>query len=78
MKLTDQQKEGKDILHEIIVKAWDDKTFKQSLIDNPELTLESHFKTKLPEGKKIKVTDQSDPGYLYINIPVRFNEKSED
>lgn len=70
MELSYEQKKGREILFNLIKKAWNDETFKQNLLNYPNETLESFFGKKLPEEKKIRVTDQSNPEYLYINIPV--------
>lgn len=75
MKLNKEQQEGQTVLFKIIEEAWENDSFKESLISDPEKTLESFFGTILPAGKKIKVTDQSDPDYLYINIPVKPHSK---
>ena len=70
MELSYEQKKGQEILFNLIKKAWNDKLFKDNLLNFPNETLESFFGKKLPKEKKIKVTDQSNPEYLYINIPV--------
>lgn len=70
MKLTNEQRKGQEVLFKIIEEAWNNEAFKES--SSPILkTLEAFFGRNLPNGKKIKVTDQSDPDYLYINIPVK-------
>src|SRR5688572_14471414 len=71
MTLTEEQKKGQDVLFKIITEAWLNDDFKKSLISNPEETLEKFFERKLPSGKRIRVTDQSDPGYIYINISIK-------
>lgn len=71
MKLTNEQRKGQEVLFKIIEEAWNNESFKESLLSDPEKTLEAFFGRNLPNGKKIKVTDQSDPDYLYINIPVK-------
>lgn len=71
MKLTNDQRKGQEVLFKIIEEAWSNEEFKESLLSDPEKTLEAFFGKSLPNGKKIKVTDQSDPDYLYINIPVK-------
>ncbi|MFZ4931651.1 hypothetical protein [Chryseobacterium sp. Mn2064] len=71
MNLTEEQKKGQEVFFKIISEAWENEDFKQYLIDNPEEALEKFFGRKLPIDKKIKITDQSDPEYLYINIPVK-------
>ncbi|WP_283422623.1 NHLP leader peptide family RiPP precursor [Chryseobacterium profundimaris] len=71
MKLTNEQRKGQEVLFKIIEEAWNNETFKKSLLSDPEKTLEVFFGRNLPNGKKIKVTDQSDPDYLYINIPAK-------
>ncbi|WP_433626262.1 hypothetical protein [Chryseobacterium cucumeris] len=71
MNLTEEQKRGQEAFFRIISEAWENEDFKKYLIENPEEALEKFFGKKTPMGKKIKVTDQSDPDYLYINIPVK-------
>lgn len=71
MELTEQQKRGQELLFKIISEAWENDSFKQSLLTSPEEALEDLFGVKLSNSKKIKVTDQSDPAYLYINIPIK-------
>lgn len=71
MNLTEEQKKGQEVFFRIISEAWGNENFKKSLLENPEEALEKFFGTKPPISKKIKVTDQSDPEYLYINIPIK-------
>ncbi|PXY46694.1 NHLP leader peptide family RiPP precursor [Flavobacterium hydrophilum] len=71
MILTEEQKRGQDVFFRIITEAWENDNFKKSLLTNPEETLEKFFGRSLPTGKKIKVADQSNPEYIYINIPVK-------
>lgn len=78
MILTEEQKKGQDVFFRIITEAWINEDFKKSLIKNPEETLEKFFGRSLPIGKKIKVTDQSDPEYLYINIPIKMQQKDQE
>ncbi|MGH1518489.1 hypothetical protein [Chryseobacterium sp. JK1] len=81
MNLTEEQKKGQEVFFKIISEAWENEDFKKDLIDNPEEALEKFFGRKLPIDKKIMITDQSDPEYLYINIPVKpqmVNKKSEE
>ncbi|SHH77266.1 NHLP leader peptide family RiPP precursor [Flavobacterium defluvii] len=78
MILTEEQKKGQDVFFRIITEAWANDDFKKSLIRNPEATLEKFFGRSLPLGKKIKVTDQSDPEYLYINIPIKMKPTDQE
>lgn len=71
MKLSNEQRKGQEALLSIIEEAWNNEEFKEALLSDPEATLEAFFGKSLPNGKKIKVTDQSDPEYLYINIPIK-------
>lgn len=73
MELTKDQQ----MLQSLVEKAWEDDSFKQALIEQPQATVESFtgVKFKLPEGVKIVVRDQSDPNYAYLNIPRSFNEE---
>ncbi len=78
MILTEEQKKGQDVFFKIITEAWENDDFKESLITNPEETLEKFFGRSLPNVKKIKVTDQSDPEYLYINIPIQLKQTDKE
>lgn len=76
MNLTEEQKKGQEVFFRIISEAWENEDFKKYLLENPEEALEKFFGRKLPIDKKIKITDQSDPEYLYINIPVKPQNES--
>jgi hypothetical protein len=78
MILTEEQKKGQDVFFRIITEAWENDDFKKSLITNPEETLKKFFGRSLPNGRKIKVTDQSDPEYLYINIPIKLKHTDQE
>jgi hypothetical protein len=71
MKLTEEQKKGRMVLHKIIEKAWESEEFKKELIAQPNETLDHFFGNSHPFSKKIIVTDQSNPDVIYINIPVK-------
>lgn len=71
MNLTEEQKKGQEVFFRIISRAWKDEDFKRALLEDPGRTLEAFFGRKLPAGKRIIITDQSDPDCLYINIPVK-------
>lgn len=71
MNLTEEQKIGQEVFFRIISRAWVDEDFKRALLEDPGRTLEAFFGRKVPAGKKIVITDQSDPDCLYINIPVK-------
>jgi len=75
MKLTEQQQKAQEFLSSIYTKAWEDKTFKQELVDNPIEAL-NKFTGKVanfPEDKQVVVQDQTNPNNIYINIPVKPN-----
>lgn len=78
MNLTEEQKKGQEVFFRIISEAWENEAFKQYLLENPEEALEKFFGRKLPIDKKIRVTDQSDPEYLYINIPVKPQKENKE
>ncbi|GAA4043486.1 hypothetical protein GCM10022409_31870 [Hymenobacter glaciei] len=77
MNLTEQQKKGQEVLFKIISEAWENDQFKQALLANPKETLEQIFGKQFSSGKQIKVTDQSDPTYIYINIPLKPEDKGK-
>lgn len=70
MNLTELQKKAEGNLQKIYAKAWEDESFKQSLIDDPVATLKKITKGEFRlEGIKIQVNDQTDTSTLYLNIP---------
>jgi hypothetical protein len=77
MKLTIEQKKGQEVFFKIISEAWENEEFKKTLLETPDEALEKFFGRKPPISKKIKVSDQSDPDYLYINIPIKPQKKDE-
>lgn len=71
MELTKNQK----IISKIFEKAWVDAEFRRQLNANPveaikQATGES---LELPEGRELKVVDQTDAGFVYLNIPPKPN-----
>lgn len=75
MKITqEQQKKGQEFYSEIIAKAWEDKSFKKKLIENPQEAIKELTGENLDLlNKSIKVVDQSDPSTIFINIPQNIN-----
>jgi len=71
MELTKEQK----LFQKIVKSAWEDSDFKQELLARPVAAIESltgeHI--KLPEGKTLVVSDQTDNNVVYINIPQQVN-----
>ena len=59
----------------LIHKAWEDEDFKEELKSNPVRVLEDVIgqSIKLPDGKTIKVTDQTDTSIIHITIPPKLN-----
>jgi len=57
----------------VVTRAWEDPVFKKQLILDPKNAIESIKGSELhvPSGKEIKIVDQSDDKYIYINIPKR-------
>ncbi len=71
MELTREQK----ILQKVLSEAWNNPSYKQELISNPEeaihrLTGENF---SLPKGKSLEVCDQSSSEKIYLNIPQQPN-----
>ena len=71
MELTNEQK----LFQLVIQRAWEDKNFKQELIESPLEAIEklTGEKIQLPEGKTLVVKDQTDNSTVYINIPAEPN-----
>ncbi len=66
MELTKEQK----LFQTIVEKAWEDADFKAALINDPVNAIEALTGVRLhiPEGKTIKVYDQTDENKVYVNI----------
>ncbi len=73
MELTTAQKQAAQLIQTLIKASWKSKKFKRKLIKSPVKTIEkvTGKKSKLPEGVKIEVEDQSDPSIIYFNIPIK-------
>lgn len=70
MNLVELQKKAEGNLQKIYAKAWENESFKQSLIEDPVATLTRITKGEFKlEGVKIQVNDQTDTSTLYLNIP---------
>ncbi|MEL6626810.1 MAG: NHLP leader peptide family RiPP precursor [Bacteroidota bacterium] len=69
MELTKNQK----IIAQLLEKSWDDPNFRQNLIEKPEATIQQATGASLdiPEGRTLKVVDQTDDSYVYLNLPPR-------
>jgi hypothetical protein len=67
MELTKEQR----IMQQVISRAWNDDSYKTSLMTDPQAAIEklTGEKITLPKGKSIAAVDQSDPNVIYINIP---------
>jgi len=74
MELTREQQ----LFQTVINKAWEDESFKKSLLTNPIEAIETLTgeKVSLPEGKTLVVRDQTSEETIYINIPAE--QKMED
>ena len=58
----------RDFELDIIVKAWRDEKFRQSLLKNPKLAIEKEFNIKVPEDMTISVHEESDNS-LHLIVP---------
>lgn len=71
MQFSEQQQKAQEFEYKINTKCWEDESFKNDFIANPAATLElfTGSPISLPEGKKLKVLDQTDSeNKIYINI----------
>ncbi|WP_299618537.1 NHLP leader peptide family RiPP precursor [uncultured Tenacibaculum sp.] len=76
MILTREQKEEtQELLNKLVVKSWEDNTFKSQLISNPKETIEEFAQTKFDEKVNLVVEDQTDSSKIYINIPRNINNE---
>ena len=73
----DQQNQVENYFQAVFTKVWDDPSYKERLISNPEKTIEETTGESLPvpEDVQFVVNDQTDPSVIYINIPPKFELK---
>lgn len=77
MSLEQAQKNARENYNKLVNRCWEDESFKQELIAKPLETLESFYGKSLnieAKGKThVVVTDQTNPGVMYVNIPGKPN-----
>ena len=66
----------RELEEQIIARAWQDNSFKEELINNPEAALE-HEGISLPESIEVKVFEEN-ANTLYIILPSKPNEELSD
>ena len=61
------------ILNSLIIKCWEDESFKNELVASPTQTFEKFAKipVNLPEGVQLIVNDQTNKMFVHINIPAK-------
>ncbi|WNJ16381.1 NHLP leader peptide family RiPP precursor [Pontibacter sp. G13] len=67
--------EKKALYQEIVKRAWEDESFKAELVQSPVAAIEKAFgqTVSLPAGSELRVVDQTDPSYSYLNLPAQPN-----
>ena len=76
--VTEKMERGQEAIARIVNKCHEDENFKANLFADPQSAIEELFgrKLNLPDDKEIKVVDQMDDRYIYINVPQKL--KIED
>ncbi len=61
------------VFRQVVAEAWANPAYKQELLNNPVAAIEklTGEKVDLPEGKQLVVTDQTDAGNVYFNLPAQ-------
>ena len=69
--ITKEQKQGEELLKNLIQKAWDNPEFKNQLVTNPKETISKEIgkEFELPNGRQLIVEDQTDSDKIFLNIP---------
>ena len=65
---------GRDLVQELITKAWESTEFKEQLISNPRETIAEvtgRNVSDMANTRRIVVEDQSDENIIYFNIPAQ-------
>lgn len=71
----EQLGEGQEFMQTLITKAWENASFKELLVNNPEAAIgEVMGKTNFKSDAKIVVEDQTDENIIYLNIPKAVSE----
>ncbi|NMG07809.1 NHLP leader peptide family natural product precursor [Brasilonema sp. UFV-L1] len=65
----------KEIEEKLITRAWQDASFKQELLSNPQAAFEKEGIT-LPESIKVTVVEES-PSSFYLVLPTQPSETAE-
>lgn len=60
----------KNLMSQVIAKAWKDETFKRELLNNPRATIERVFGHAIPAHVEIKVVEET-PDTLYLILPAQ-------
>ena len=63
----------KQAVQKVINKAWEDDSFRASLVKAPKATIAKVTGLKVPTDVDIVFSDQTDPNVNYINLPPRPN-----
>jgi len=60
------------ILSRVFQKAWEDEGYKEELLEHPVVAVERIAGQAISlRGRKLRVSDQTDPAKIYINIPLK-------
>ncbi len=54
--------------HQLIMKAWEDESFRQELLTNPKAVYAREFGHEVPEGFEIQVIEET-PGTIKMVLP---------
>lgn len=55
-------------LEQIVTRTWEDESFKQELLSNPNAVMERELEEKIPEGVEVRVV-QEDSNTRYLVVP---------
>src|SRR5690242_5379726 len=69
----EKEKKGYDLINKIIEKSIENPTFKKELLNNPHAAIESVYGSAISKKMDIVVEEQSNPSYIYMNIPPQPN-----
>jgi hypothetical protein len=69
----EKQKKRFELINDLVKKSIEDPTFKKELLDNPHLAIESVYGNTISKKMNIVVEEQSNPAYIYFNIPAKPN-----
>jgi hypothetical protein len=67
----EKKKKGFELMNDLVRKSLENPAFKKELLENPHSAIESVYGSTISRKSNIVVEEQSNPDYIYFNIPAK-------